>query len=57
MGEIIGYQTSHAAWTALKKILSTSSKAQVMQLWLEFQTTSKGFLSMMKYIIKVKNAH
>ena len=26
MGQIVGYQTSHEAWTALEKIFSASSK-------------------------------
>ena len=55
VGQIISYQTSHAAWYALKKIFSASSKARVMQLRLEFQTTRKGSLSMMEYILKLKN--
>ena len=55
MGQIVGFQTSHAAWTALEKIFSTSSKARAMQLRLEFQTIRKGSLSMMEYILEIKN--
>ena len=55
MGQRIGYQTSHEAWFALEKIFSASSKARVMQLQLEFQTMKKGSLSMMDYILKLKN--
>ena len=55
MGQIIGYQTSHEAWFALEKIFSASFKAWVMQLRLEFQTTKKRSLSMMDYILKLKN--
>ena len=40
---------------ALEKIFSVSSKAQIMQLHLEFQTVRKSSLSMMEYIIKVMN--
>ena len=29
MRHIIGYQTSHATWFALEKIVSTLSKAQI----------------------------
>ncbi|KAJ9675317.1 hypothetical protein PVL29_024318 [Vitis rotundifolia] len=54
MGLIIGYQTSHVAWSALEKIFSASSRARIMQLRLEFQTTRKGSLSMMEYILKLK---
>ena len=54
MGQIVGYQTSHEAWTALEKIFSASSKVRVMQLWLEFQTTRKCTMSMMEYLLKVK---
>ena len=55
MGQIVGFQTSHAAWTTLEKIFSASSKAQVMQLRLEFQTIRKGSLSMMEHILRIKN--
>ena len=55
MGQIVGFQTSHAAWTTLEKIFSASSKAQVMQLRLEFQTIRKGSLSMIEHILRIKN--
>ena len=55
MGQIVRYQTSHATWIALEKIFSTSSKAWIMQLRLEFQIVRKGSLSMMEYILKIKN--
>ncbi|RVW45855.1 hypothetical protein CK203_112844 [Vitis vinifera] len=35
--------------------LFNPSKARVMQLILEFQTTRKGSLSMMEYILKLKS--
>ena len=54
MRQIVGYQTSNAAWSALEKIFSTSSKARIMQLRLAFQTTRKSSLSMMEYILKLK---
>ncbi|RVW33351.1 hypothetical protein CK203_085317 [Vitis vinifera] len=54
MGQIIGYQTSNTAWVALEKIFSTSSKARIMQLRLAFQTTRKGSLPIMEYILKMK---
>ena len=54
MGQIVGYQTSHEAWTALEKIFSVSFKARVKQLRLEFQTSRKGAMSMMEYLLKVK---
>ncbi|RVW86356.1 Retrovirus-related Pol polyprotein from transposon RE1 [Vitis vinifera] len=55
MGQIVGFQTSHEAWMALHKIFSTSSKARIMQLRLEFQTTKKGGDSMLDYILKMKS--
>ena len=55
MGQIVGFQTSHAAWNALEEIFSASSKAQVMQRRLDFQTIRKGSLSMMEYILRIKN--
>ena len=32
MALIVGYQTSHAAWTALEKLFSSSTRACLMQL-------------------------
>ena len=55
MWQIIGYQTSHVAWFTLEKIFSASSKAWIMQLRLEFQTTRKGSFLMIEYILKAKN--
>ncbi|RVW58393.1 hypothetical protein CK203_113255 [Vitis vinifera] len=46
--------TSHEAWMALHKIFYASSKAQIMQLRLEFRTTKKGGDSMLDYILKMK---
>nr|CAN82380.1 hypothetical protein VITISV_021579 [Vitis vinifera] len=54
MGQIVGFQTSHEAWMALHKIFSASSKARIMQLRLEFQTTKKGGDSMLDYILNMK---
>ncbi|RVW57741.1 hypothetical protein CK203_116248 [Vitis vinifera] len=52
--EIIAYQTSNTTWVALEKIFSASSKARIMQLRLAFQTTRKGSLPIMEYILKMK---
>ena len=54
MGQIIGYQTSNTTWVALEKIFVASSKARIMQLRLAFQTTQKGSLPIMEYILKMK---
>ena len=56
MAQIIGYNTSHVTWTALEKTFSSSSKARIMQLRLELQSTKKGSSSMIDYIMKVKGA-
>ena len=48
MGQIMGFQTTHAAWTASEQIFSASSKYRIMQLRLEFQTTQKGSFSTME---------
>ncbi|RVW76269.1 Retrovirus-related Pol polyprotein from transposon RE1 [Vitis vinifera] len=39
---------------ALEKIFSASSKARIMQLRLAFQTTRKGSLPIMEYVLKMK---
>ncbi|KAL6317024.1 hypothetical protein AAG906_026780 [Vitis piasezkii] len=40
--------------SSLEKIFSASSKARIMQLRLAFQTTRKGSLPIMEYILKMK---
>jgi len=54
MAQIIGDTTSQSAWNALDKTFYSSSRARIMQLRLELQSTKKGSLSMIDYIIKVK---
>ena len=54
MVQIVGYQTSHSAWVALEKLFSSSTRARLMQLRFEFQTTKKSSLSMMDYFLKLK---
>ncbi|RVW90852.1 Retrovirus-related Pol polyprotein from transposon RE1 [Vitis vinifera] len=54
MAQIIGHNSSHSAWNALEKIFSSCSRARIMQLRLEFQSTKKGSMSMIDYIMKVK---
>ncbi|RVW97735.1 Retrovirus-related Pol polyprotein from transposon RE1 [Vitis vinifera] len=56
MAQIIGHNSSHSAWNALEKTFSSSSRARIMQLRLELQSTKKGSLSMIDYIMKVKGA-
>ena len=55
MAQIIGHTSSHSAWVALEKIFSSSSRARSMQLRLELQTTRKGSMSMIDYIMKIKS--
>ena len=54
MSQIVGHQTSHDAWMALQRIFFASSKARIMQLRLEFQTTKKWADSMLEYILYIK---
>ncbi|KAL5556870.1 hypothetical protein UlMin_039106 [Ulmus minor] len=56
MAQIIGHTTSHSAWIALENIFSSSSRARVMQLRLELQTTKKGSMPMIDYLMKIKCA-
>ncbi|RVW61330.1 Retrovirus-related Pol polyprotein from transposon RE1 [Vitis vinifera] len=56
MAQIIGHNSSHSAWNALEKTFSSSSRARIMQLRLKLQSTKKGSLSMIDYIMKVKGA-
>ncbi|KAL5544669.1 hypothetical protein UlMin_008453 [Ulmus minor] len=56
MAHIIGHTTSYSTWIALEKIFSSSSRARVMQLRLELQTTKKGSMSMIDYMMKIKCA-
>ncbi|KAG6743525.1 hypothetical protein POTOM_052224 [Populus tomentosa] len=56
MAQIIGHNSSHCAWKALEKTFSSSSRARIMQLRLELQSTKKGSMTMIDYIMKVKAA-
>ena len=56
MAQIIGHTSSHSAWVALENIFSYSLRGRIMQLRLELQTTKKGSLSMIEYIMKIKGA-
>ena len=56
MARIIGHNSSHYAWNALEKTFSSSSRARIMQLRLELQSTKKGSLAMIDYIMKIKGA-
>ncbi|RVX16039.1 Retrovirus-related Pol polyprotein from transposon RE1 [Vitis vinifera] len=56
MAQIISHNSSHSTWNALEKTFSSSSRAKIMQLRLELQSTKKGSLSMIDYIMKVKGA-
>ncbi|CBI25270.3 unnamed protein product, partial [Vitis vinifera] len=55
MAQIIGLDTASEIWTALEKIFSAASKARIMQLHFQLQTTKKGGLSMMEYLLKIKS--
>ncbi|KAG6735682.1 hypothetical protein POTOM_061670 [Populus tomentosa] len=54
MAQIIGHNSSHCVWKALEKTFSSSSRARIMQLRLELQSTKKGSMTMIDYIMKVK---
>ncbi|KAL5563671.1 hypothetical protein UlMin_033418 [Ulmus minor] len=56
MAQIIGHNSSHSAWNTLEKTFSSSSRARIIQLRLELQSTKKGSLSMIDYVMKVKGA-
>ncbi|KAG6735438.1 hypothetical protein POTOM_061954 [Populus tomentosa] len=52
----LSHNSSHYAWKALEKTFSSSSRARIMQLRLELQSTKKGSMTMIDYIMKVKAA-
>ncbi|KAL5572016.1 hypothetical protein UlMin_021613 [Ulmus minor] len=45
---------TNSAWNALEKIFSSSSRARLMQLRLQLQTTKKNSMSMIEFIMKIK---
>ena len=55
MAQIVGHTTSSSAWKALEKIFSSSSRARLMQLRLQLQTTKKTSISMIEFIMKIKS--
>ncbi|KAL6348009.1 hypothetical protein AAG906_037738 [Vitis piasezkii] len=54
MAQIIDLDTASKIWTALEKIFSAASKARIMQLRFQLQTTKKEGLSKMEYLLKIK---
>ena len=54
MSQIIGSQSSHEARVALQRIFSTSSKARVMQLRLEYQMAKNDGNTLAQYFLKMK---
>ncbi|KAL5538074.1 hypothetical protein UlMin_043114 [Ulmus minor] len=55
MAQIVGHTTSSSTWKALEKIFSSSSRARLMQLRLQLQTTKKTSISMIDFIMKIKS--
>lgn len=53
--QLVGCIAFPSAWVALEKIFYDSSKAHMLQLWLQFRTLKKGSLTMMEYILKMKS--
>ncbi|KAK3223583.1 hypothetical protein Dsin_010608 [Dipteronia sinensis] len=52
--QVIGCETTFAAWEYLEKIFTGQSRARIGQLRLQLQTTKKSGMSMTDYLVKMK---
>ena len=55
MTQLVGLNTTSEIWSALETLFAAASKARIMQLRLQIQTSKKGGSSMMEYLLKVKS--
>ncbi|XP_042509303.1 uncharacterized protein LOC122084961 [Macadamia integrifolia] len=52
--QVIGCNSSHAIWTSLEWLYSTTSTACIMQLQLQLQQTKRGASTIHEYLLKIK---
>lgn len=54
-GHVVGHTTTQVVWRALARIFLSHSKAIIMQLRSQLQTTRKKALDMVDYLLQMKN--
>ena len=51
---VISYISSFQIWTLLERLFATNSRAKMLQLRLQLQSTKKGSLSINDYFLKMR---
>ena len=52
---VISYISSFQIWTLLERLFATNSRAKMLQLRLQLQSTKKGSLSINDYFLKMRS--
>ena len=52
---VVRYTTSFEVWNALETLFASQSKARILQLKMQLQTTKKNAMTMSDYVNKMKN--
>ncbi|KAL9426374.1 hypothetical protein AB3S75_033203 [Citrus x aurantiifolia] len=52
---VVQYTTSFEVWNALETLFASQSKARILQLKMQLQTTKKNAMTMSDYVNKMKN--
>ena len=55
MTQIMSYNTAHEIWESLRQSFAFASRAHIMELCLHLQTIHKGGLSMLNYMLRIRN--
>ncbi|KAJ9692772.1 hypothetical protein PVL29_011723 [Vitis rotundifolia] len=55
MTQIMSYNTAHEIWKSLRQSFASASRAHIMELRLHLQTIRKGGLSMLDYMLRIRN--
>nr|CDH30699.1 putative Ty1-copia-like retrotransposon [Cercis chinensis] len=55
MTQIMAYNSACEIWTALRESYASASRARIMELRLQLQTTRKGGLSVMDYMLRIQH--
>ena len=55
MTRIMSYNTAHEIWESLRRSFTFASQAHIMELRLHLQTIRQGGLSMLDYMLRIRN--
>lgn len=56
LGQVVGCSTSAETWAALERLYASPSKAHVLQLKIQLQSTKKGAMAVTNHVSKMKTS-